>query len=69
MLLLLELLDFIDTFIFSRKFTKADAFVGYHEDCVPAVVLQVCAELHEDGSDLSEEKKETWEENVSFFEA
>ena len=51
-------------FAFSRTFTKADAFIGYHEDCVPAVVLQVCAELHEDGSDLSEVEREAWKEKV-----
>ena len=51
-------------FAFSRTFTKGDAFIGYHEDCVPAVVLQVCAELHEDGSDLSDVEREAWQEKV-----
>ncbi|CAH3163087.1 unnamed protein product, partial [Porites evermanni] len=48
----------------SRTFTKGDAFIGYHEDCVPAVVLQVCAESHEDGSDLSDVEREAWEEKI-----
>ena len=41
--------------------------IGYHEDCVPAVVLQVCAELHEDGSDLSDVEREAWQEKVLSF--
>lgn len=51
-------------FPFSRTFKKGDAFIGYHEDSVPAVVLQVCAELHEDGSDLSDVEREAWQEKV-----
>ncbi|XP_078382607.1 E3 ubiquitin-protein ligase rnf213-alpha-like isoform X3 [Oculina patagonica] len=47
-----------------RAFKKGDAFIGYHGDTVPAVVLQVCAELHDDGSVLSDEDRESWEENV-----
>ena len=47
-----------------RQFTKQDAFVGFHEDSVPAVVLQVCSELLDDGSKLSEEERESWEEKV-----
>ncbi|KAJ7339358.1 hypothetical protein OS493_005752 [Desmophyllum pertusum] len=47
-----------------RAFTKGDAFIGYHDDSVPAVVLQICAELHDDGSGLSEEDRQSWEENV-----
>ena len=31
---------------------------------MPAVVLQVCAELHEDGSDLSDVEREAWQEKV-----
>ena len=49
-----------------RQFTKQDAFVGFHEDSVPAVVLQVCSELLDDGSKLSEEERESWEEKVSI---
>lgn len=29
------------------------------------MVLQVCAELHDDGSVLSDEDRESWKENVS----
>lgn len=57
-------MKYVNIFAFSRTFTKGDAFIGYHEDCVPAVVLQVCAECHEDGSDLSDVEREAWEEKV-----
>ena len=52
-------------YIFCRPFTKGDAFVGYHEDSAPAVVLQVCAELKNNGADLSDEERQSWEEKVS----
>ena len=48
-----------------RPFTKGDAFIGYHEDTVPAVVLQVCAELRNNGTSLSDEERQSWEEKVS----
>ena len=47
-----------------RKFTKGDAFVGFHEDSIAAVVLQVCNELLDDGSKLSDEERQPWEEKV-----
>ncbi|XP_022797655.1 E3 ubiquitin-protein ligase rnf213-alpha-like isoform X3 [Stylophora pistillata] len=47
-----------------RTFSKGEAFIGYHEDTVPAIVLQVCAEVHNDGEFLSDEERESWEENV-----
>ena len=51
--------------VFWRTFSKGDAFIGYHDDIVPAVVLQVCAELHSDGVFLSDEERKSWEEKVS----
>ena len=48
-----------------RTFTKGDAFVGYHEDTIPAVVLSVCSNLREDGTDLDDGRREEWEDKVS----
>ena len=34
--------------VFSRVFTVGDAFVGFHEDTIPSVVIQVYNELEEE---------------------
>ncbi|PFX15559.1 E3 ubiquitin-protein ligase RNF213 [Stylophora pistillata] len=45
-------------------FTKGDAFIGYHEDIVPAVVLQVCAELYSNGTSVTDQDRKCWVEEV-----
>jgi hypothetical protein len=52
---------------FIRKFTKDDAFVGYHDDTIPSVVLQVCGKLKQDGTSVSAEMKDEWEDEVSVL--
>jgi len=34
-----------------RDFSVGDAFVGYHEDTIPSIVMQVCNDLEEEGED------------------
>lgn len=41
--------------------------MGFHDDSVPAVVLQVCNELSDDGSKLADEEREVWEGKVFKF--
>ena len=56
------------TFILSahsfREFSIGDAFVGYHEDTIPSIVMQVCNEVEEEGDDLHKEPEDTWEIKV-----
>ncbi|XP_031561517.1 E3 ubiquitin-protein ligase RNF213-like [Actinia tenebrosa] len=47
-----------------KKFTEDDAFVGYHDDTIPTVVLQVCSQLRQDGTTVDEGNKDQWEEEV-----
>ncbi|KAK3715936.1 hypothetical protein QZH41_016501 [Actinostola sp. cb2023] len=56
----------INTPQYKRKgsFSEGDAFVGYHEDTIPSVVLQVCSSLGKDGTTLNHETKDEWEETV-----
>ena len=40
-----------------RDFSVGDAFVGYHEDTIPSIVMQVCNDMEED-DDLPDETTE-----------
>ena len=42
---------------FSRDFSVGDAFVGYHEDTIPSIVMQVCNDMEEE-DDLPDETTE-----------
>ena len=47
----------------SRDFSVGDAFVGYHEDTIPSIVLQVCNDIEEEDSP-DETTEDTWEMKV-----
>ena len=54
---------------YNRDFSIGDAFVGYHEDTIPSIVMQVCNEIErEDHSSLWDDSENTWEMKVSFTE-
>ena len=42
---------------FFRDFSVGDAFVGYHEDTIPSIVMQVCNDMEEE-DDLPDESTE-----------
>lgn len=48
----------------SRDFSIGDAFVGFHEDTIPSIVMQVCNELEEEGGAVHEEPEDPWEVKV-----
>ena len=53
----------------NRDFSIGDAFVGFHEDTIPSIVMQVCNEIErEDLSAASDDTEDTWEMKVSFME-
>ena len=53
----------------NRDFSIGDAFVGFHEDTIPSIVMQVCNENErEDHSAASDDTEDTWEMKVSFME-
>ena len=53
----------------NRNFSIGDAFVGFHEDTIPSIVMQVCNENErEDNSAASHDTEDTWEMKVSFIE-
>ena len=53
----------------NRNFSIGDAFVGFHEDTIPSIVMQVCNEIErEDLSAASDDTEDTWEMKVSFME-
>ncbi|XP_022796393.1 E3 ubiquitin-protein ligase rnf213-alpha-like isoform X3 [Stylophora pistillata] len=48
-----------------RDFSIGDAFVGFHEDTIPSIVMQVCNDIEgEDHSAASDDTEDTWEMNV-----
>ena len=51
---------------FSRAFSIGDAFVGFHEDTIPSIVMQVCNDLEEEGEALHDGPEDPWEINVSL---
>ena len=52
--------------VFFRAFSAGDAFVGFHEDTIPSVVIQVCNELEgEEQEGISQDGTEDpWESEV-----
>ena len=48
----------------SRVFSVGDAFVGYHEDTIPSIVMQVCNDMEEDDDLPDETTEDTWEMKV-----
>ena len=48
----------------SRDFYVGDAFVGYHEDTIPSIVMQVCNDMEEDDDLPDETTEDTWEMKV-----
>ena len=53
----------------NREFSIGDTFVGFHEDTIPSIVMEVCNEIErEDHSAASDDTKDTWEMKVSFME-
>ena len=53
----------------NRDFSIGDAFVGFHEDTIPSIVMQVCNEIErEDFSSASYDTEDTWEMKVNFTE-
>ena len=54
---------------YNRDFSVGDAFIGFHEDTIPCIVMQVSNEIpREDNSSISDNTKDTWEMKVSFAE-
>ena len=52
---------------YKRDFSIGDAFVGFHEDTIPSIVMQVCNEIErEEHSSASDDTEDTWK--VSFVE-
>ena len=47
-----------------RDFTIGDAFVGYHEDTIPSIVMQVCNDLADENSPSQDEAEDPWEVTV-----
>ncbi|RMX46188.1 hypothetical protein pdam_00007847 [Pocillopora damicornis] len=48
-----------------RDFSIGDAFVGFHEDTIPSIVMQVCNEIGgEDHSSAGYDTEDTWEMKV-----
>ena len=53
----------------NRDFSIGDAFVGFHEDTIPSIVMQVCNEIErEDHSSPSHDAEDTFEMKVGFME-
>ena len=51
---------------YNRDFSIGDAFVGFHEDTIPSIVMRVCNEIErEDHSSPSDDSEDTWEMKVS----
>ncbi|XP_022803330.1 E3 ubiquitin-protein ligase rnf213-alpha-like isoform X2 [Stylophora pistillata] len=49
----------------NRDFSIWDAFVGFHNDTIPSLVMQVCSEIErEDNSSASDDTADTWEMKV-----
>ena len=63
------ILIFFHLMFYNRDFSIGDAFVGFHEDTIPSIVMQVCNEIErEDHLSASDDTKDTWEMKVSLTE-
>ena len=47
------------------RFTKQDAFIGYHDDTPPAVIFQATEQLHKKCCNINENSEE-WKKTVLF---
>ncbi|KAJ7339392.1 hypothetical protein OS493_005787 [Desmophyllum pertusum] len=47
-----------------RDFSTGDAFVGYHEDTIPSIVMQVCNDIEEEDVLPDDTTEDTWEMKV-----
>ncbi|KAJ7339377.1 hypothetical protein OS493_005771 [Desmophyllum pertusum] len=47
-----------------RDFSTGDAFVGYHEDTIPSIVMQVCNDIEKEDALPEDTTEETWEMKV-----
>ncbi|PFX19443.1 E3 ubiquitin-protein ligase RNF213 [Stylophora pistillata] len=53
----------------SRVFSIGDAFVGFHEDTIPSIVMQVCYEIERDNyAPTDDDAKNAWEDEVEYPE-
>ena len=50
---------------FIRGFSIGDAFVGFHEDTIPSIVMQVCNDLEEEDDASHDDPEDPWEHKVS----
>lgn len=50
---------------FIRAFSIGDAFVGFHEDTIPSIVMQVCNDLKEEGDASHDGPEDPWEHEVN----
>lgn len=48
-----------------RDFAIGDAFVGFHEDTIPSIVMQVCNDLEVEGDVSHEDPGDLWDKKVS----
>ncbi|KAJ7339384.1 hypothetical protein OS493_005779 [Desmophyllum pertusum] len=48
----------------NRDFSTGDAFVGYHEDTIPSIVMQVCNDIEEEDVLPDDTTEDTWEMTV-----
>ena len=48
----------------SRDFSVGDAFVGYHGDTIPSIVMQVCNDIEEEEDLPDDTTEDTWEMKV-----
>ncbi|KAL9988404.1 hypothetical protein ACROYT_G002842 [Oculina patagonica] len=46
------------------EFSVGDAFVGYHEDTIPSIVMQVCNDIEKEDDFAEEATEDTWEMKV-----
>lgn len=50
---------------FLRAFQIGDAFVGFHEDTIPSIVMQVCHDLEEEGDASQDGPEDPWQHKVN----
>lgn len=50
---------------FLRAFQIGDAFVGFHEDTIPSIVMQVCHDLEEEGGASQDGPEDPWQHEVA----
>ena len=48
-----------------RAFSIGDAFVGFHEDTIPSIVMQVCNDLEEEDDASHDGPGDPWQHKVN----